>query len=399
MSVGSHGPTKWPRRGTARRAGSSAVEAGAQKFSYRIGRVVLTTDKPPLYSASVEISARSGPGRTGIQGSDSSFTPLARVTQLVQPQLKQVEERIIKQATAFDPAIEGYVTYAIGGHGKRLRPMVALLAGGATGQINTGHVDLAVIVELIHAATLVHDDIMDEAERRRAQPTVNARWGNSLSVLLGDCLFAHALTLSTNFENAGIGRAIARTAATVCSGEMIQTQRRFDLNLGVQDYLRIVEMKTGSLFSAAAELAAVISEANASVIERFKNFGFQIGTAYQIYDDCVDLAGNERATGKTLGTDLRKGKFTLPVLIFLRSATEFERERCCQLVLEERVEEMIELLKNGATNGALNESIVAGTDLIRDAQTALDGIESTPYAEALLCLGDALCEMFDQLRV
>src|SRR5438132_336711 len=371
----------------------------ARALQRKSKRVVLTSREPPRYSAVVEVFARSGPSRTGIAAPVAGLNPLARVTTLVQPQLDLVEARIIEQAAAFDPAIEGYVTYAIGGRGKRLRPLVALLAGGATGQINTGHVDLAVIVELIHVATLVHDDIMDEAERRRAQPTVNARWGNSLSVLLGDCLFAHALTLSTNFENAGIGRAIARTAATVCSGEMIQTQRRFDLNLGVQDYLRIVEMKTGSLFSAAAELAAVISEANASVIERFKNFGFQIGTAYQIYDDCVDLAGNERSTGKTLGTDLRKGKFTLPVLIFLRSASEFERERCCQLVLEERVEEMIELLKNGATNGALNESIAAGSDLIRDAQTALDGIESTPYAEALLCLGDALCEMFDQLRV
>jgi octaprenyl-diphosphate synthase len=114
-------------------------------------------------------------------------------------------------------------------------------------------------------------------------------------------------------------------------------------------------MKTGSLFSAAAELAAVISEADPNVIETIKNFGFQIGTAYQIYDDCVDLAGTESVTGKTLGTDLRKGKFTLPVLFFLRSASEFERERCCQLVLDEKVEAMIELLKNGANNGALNE--------------------------------------------
>jgi octaprenyl-diphosphate synthase len=104
-------------------------------------------------------------------------------------------------------------------------------------------------------------------------------------------------------------------------------------------------------------------------------------------------------TGKTLGTDLRKGKFTLPVLIFLRSASEFERERCCQLVLEEKIEEMIELLKNGANNGALNESITAGSDLIRQAQCALDGIASNPYADALFSLGDALCEMFDQLRV
>ena len=347
----------------------------------------------------MEFSARSRPKRTALTAIASPASSLAQVARLVQPHLEEVETRIAQQAAAFDPALEGYVVYAIGSRGKRLRPLLALLAGGATGKISLNHVDLAVIVELIHIATLVHDDVMDEAERRRAQPTANARWGNSLSVLLGDCLFAHALTLSTNFENADIGRAIARTAATVCSGEMIQTQRRFDLNLTVQDYLRIVEMKTGSLFSAAAELAALISEAELNVIETFKNFGFQIGTAYQIYDDCVDLAGSESVTGKTLGTDLRKGKFTLPVLIFLRSASEFERERCCQLVLEEKIEDMIELLKNGANDGALNESIDAGSDLIRGAQIALDGIESNHYADALFSLGDALCEMFDQLRV
>src|SRR5205807_9918906 len=164
--------------------------------------------------------------------------------------------------------------------------LLPLVVEGATGRFASRQIELGVIVELIRTATLVHDDVMDEAEERRSQPTPNARWGNSLSVLLRDCLFEHALTLSTNFKHSDIGREIARTAATVCSGEMIQTQRRFDLNLTVEDYLRIVEMKTGSLFSAAAELAAVISEANASVIERFKNFGFQIGTAYQIYDDC-----------------------------------------------------------------------------------------------------------------
>jgi octaprenyl-diphosphate synthase len=347
----------------------------------------------------VEFTAHSRPRRTALTAIASPGKSLAQVARLVQPYLDEVEVRIARQTAEFDPAIEGYVVYAVGSRGKRLRPLLALLAGGATGKINSNHVDLAVIVELIHIATLVHDDVMDEAERRRAQPTANARWGNSLSVLLGDCLFAHALTLSTNFENADIGRAIARTAATVCSGEMIQTQRRFDLNLTVQDYLRIVKMKTGSLFSAAAELAAIISEADANVIETFKNFGIQVGTAYQIYDDCVDLAGSESVTGKTLGTDLRKGKFTLPVLIFLRSASEFEREHCCQLVLEEKIEEMIELLKNRANDGALNESIAAGSDLIREAQRTLDGSASNPYADALFSLGDALCEMFDQLCV
>src|SRR5260370_30652942 len=111
----------------------------------------------------------------------------------------------------------------------------------------------------MHAATLAHDDIMDEAERRRAQPTVNARWGNSLSVLLGDCLFAHALTLSTNFENADISRASARTASEICSGEMIQTQRRFDLKLHFEDYVRIGQMKNSTLCAVASALGADIS--------------------------------------------------------------------------------------------------------------------------------------------
>ena len=350
----------------------------------------------------VELFARtqSSTKRSAIAsaGGSPAFS-LAEVAKVVQPHLEQVDRRIAQQAAAFDPAIEGYVVYAVGSRGKRLRPLLTLLAGGATGRIDSRHIDLAVIVELIHIATLVHDDVMDEAEKRRSQPTPNARWGNSLSVLLGDCLFAHALTLSTNFKNSDISRAIARTAATVCSGEMIQTQRRFDLNLKVEDYLRIVQMKTGSLFSAAAELAAMISEADPNAIETFKNYGFQVGTAYQIYDDCVDLVGTESVTGKTLGTDLRKGKFTLPVLIFLRSASEFERERCCQLVLDEKIEEMIELLKNGANNGALNESIAVGSELIRKAQCAFDGIKPNRYTDALFSLGEALCDMFGQLRV
>src|SRR6059058_4060543 len=135
-------------------------------------RDALTTYKPPLYSRLVEVFARSGVVRTDITPIAFSLGPLARVARLVQPHLDEVERRIAQQTAAFDPAIEGYVTYAVGGRGKRLRPLLALLAGGATGKINSGHLDLAVIVELIHVATLVHDDIMDEAERRRGQPTV-----------------------------------------------------------------------------------------------------------------------------------------------------------------------------------------------------------------------------------
>jgi octaprenyl-diphosphate synthase len=340
----------------------------------------------------VEVFADSRPPSISRDGA------LARVTLTVQPQLDEVEARIAREAAAFDPAIEGYVTYAIGSRGKRLRPLMALLSGGASGGITSGHIDLAVIVELIHIATLVHDDIMDEAERRRAQPTVNARWGNSLSVLLGDCLFAQALNLSTNFDNAQISRVIARAAREVCSGEIIQTQRRFDLHLAIPDYLRIVEMKTGSLFAAASELGAVINGADVETTGALKNFGSKIGAAYQIYDDCLDIAGNENEIGKTLGTDLRKGKMTLPILMLLRSAPAEERERYCELILSEKAGAIGELLTSDAPNGSLRASLDAGDELVREAQAELHGLPSNPFTDSLFQLGDALREMLDQLR-
>lgn len=340
----------------------------------------------------MKISANSAVTVNGVAG------PLSRVFEPVQSQLDEVDRRISAQATAFDPAIEGYVAYAIGGGGKRLRPLVALLSGGATGSLVSGHVDLAVIVELIHLATLVHDDIMDEAERRRSQPTVNARWGNSLSVLLGDVLFAHALNLATDFDDTNISRTIARTATEVCSGEMIQTQRRFDLHLSREEYFRIIGLKTGSLFSCAAELGAVISGAPDEIVSRLQSFGAKIGTAYQIYDDCLDIAGTEIETGKTLGTDLRKGKLTLPVLTLLESASAFERERCCALVLEGKLEEVTALLQNSPADGALAASIETAAELIRDAQSELAPLAANRFVDSLFSLGEGLHELLEQLR-
>ncbi len=340
----------------------------------------------------MEVFARSATENIASKGR------LARVAESLRAELAQVEARIAEQATAFDPAIEGYVTYAISGQGKRLRPMVALLSGGATGSISSAHVDLAVVIELIHIATLVHDDIMDEAERRRGQPTLNARWGNSLSVLLGDCLFAQALNLSANFNKAEISRSIAQAAREVCSGEIIQTQRRFDLHLAIEEYRRIVEMKTGSLFSVAAELGALLNGAEQATVRALKEFGMKLGTAYQIYDDCVDIAGNESVIGKTLGTDLRKGKLTLPVIMLLRSASTVERERYCQLIVGGKSEEMTELLKNDAASVSLSASIQNGQEMIHEAQAQLGLLRNSGYVESLQQLGDGLRDLLEQLR-
>jgi octaprenyl-diphosphate synthase len=316
--------------------------------------------------------------------------------ELINAQLYSVEERIRQQARAFDPAVEGYVAYAIESHGKRLRPALALLAGGATGNICSSHFDLAVIVELIHAATLVHDDILDGADMRRGQPTANAKWGNAISVLLGDCLFAHALKLSTSFPNGEVSRRIAHAASDVCSGEIIQTQRRFDLKLSVPDYYKIIEMKTAALFAVACELGAFINEASPEVISALRTFGLRLGTAYQIYDDVLDLAGDETKAGKTLGSDLRKGKLTLPILHLLQNSDAPERHRISEIILDGEETAIQALAEKAIAAGSVKNAINTGRKMLREASAQLEIVPDNKYHEALANLVTTLDGMIAQ---
>jgi len=311
--------------------------------------------------------------------------------------LFRVEDCIRAQTHAFDPAIESYVAYAIESHGKRLRPALALLSGGATGAILPEHSNLAVIVELIHAATLVHDDILDHADLRRGQPTANAKWGNSLAVLLGDCLFAHALRLSTSFEDSKMCRRIADAANEVCSGEIIQTQRRFDFKLTIPDYFRILEMKTGALFAVATELGGHLNGASESVQKGLHDFGMRLGTAYQIYDDCVDLAGDEGTVGKTLGSDLRRGKLTLPVLHLLSTSSPAERERLGGLILDGNEEEIRGLVDATLAMGALRHAVQTGRQMLLEARESIVTLDHSVYRESLFGLCDTLDAMIAPL--
>jgi octaprenyl-diphosphate synthase len=331
--------------------------------------------------------------------SDPTIDKTQSLKQAFEPinsQLYAVEERIRQQARAFDPAVEGYVAYAIESNGKRLRPALALLAGGATGNIDSSHFDLAVIVELIHAATLVHDDILDGADKRRGQPTANAKWGNAISVLLGDCLFAHALKLSTNFPNGEVARRLADSASEVCSGEIIQTQRRFDLKLSVPDYYKIIEMKTAALFAVATELGAFLNGAAPDVISAFKTFGLRLGTAYQIYDDCLDIAGNEANAGKTLGSDLRKGKLTLPILHLLQVSDSEERHRLSDVILNGDDSDISILVSRAIDAGAVRYAVTTARKMIREAQTALEIAPASRYRDSLGSLCTTLDVMVQQ---
>jgi octaprenyl-diphosphate synthase len=319
--------------------------------------------------------------------------------ELINPHLYAVEERIKEQVCAFDPEIEGYVAYACGSSGKRLRPALAILAGGATGDITSGHVDLAVIIELVHLASLVHDDIMDGAEIRRDQPTASAKWGNSLAVLLGDALFAHALKLATGFSNHEICRQVAHAAKDVCSGEIIQTQRRHDVNLSIPEYLRIIEMKTAALFAVAGGLGALISGASPENITSLKLYGSKLGTAYQVYDDCLDLVGSSQSAGKDLGTDLKKGKLTLPVLYLLEGTDRREHAQINELLLRSDEKELAQIGKEVIDRGCLKRAVETTKQLVIEAKGELKQLPVNKYTLALHDVGDFLANTVDQFAV
>ena len=315
---------------------------------------------------------------------------LAELLEPIAAELPRVEMALARQVSVFDPRLGEYVQYILGGTGKRLRPSLALLAGGATGRLTEDHVTLAVIVELIHVATLVHDDVLDEAALRHRLPTSNSRWGNEISVLLGDCLFAHALRLAANYPTTEVCRRVSEATNTVCSGEIVQTQHRFDLDLTLDQYLDIINMKTGALFAVSCELGAALNGAPTSVVKSMYEFGANLGIAYQIYDDCVDIFGQERQAGKSLGTDMKKGKLTLPLLLLLQHVGSGNREELGAMILRNDEQEQQRLLRLALGNGVVGESLAAIDRYVGRAQTSLSVLPSNVYSRTLTALTEYL---------
>ena len=317
----------------------------------------------------------------------ASFSPAGRSDQfpfaLVRPELERVETSIREQVRAFDPSVEPYVSYVCNTSGKRIRPALSILAGGATGGVDDDHVKIGVILELIHMATLVHDDIMDGATTRRMVPTANSKWGNGLSVLLGDALFSHALSLATDFDSIEICRKVGRAAREVCEGEILQTQRRFDLSLTKEDYFRIINMKTGALFAAATGLAGRLSGVSEETEARLYDYGMKLGAAYQIYDDCLDLVGAEEEVGKTLRTDLAKGKLTLPILNLLEAASETQRAKLNKRIIAQEALDLPVLVGIAEYAGAIDSAIETALGMLQSCREDLSVLAPSEYTDAL----------------
>ena len=334
--------------------------------------------------------SKTAPGSIGEAVRTEPIHSWKEIMDPVEPFLEAVNRHLAQQVTAFDPQITPYADYAINGQGKHLRAALVALTADALGKVSDAHVTVAVIIEMVHLATLVHDDVMDEAEIRRGRLTLASHWGNDIAVLFGDCLFARALTLAASFPTPEICRAVASATNTVCSGEILQTQHRADFQFTREQYFKVLEMKTAELFALSCELAACLSRAGLEEQRALRHFGLAFGTAYQIFDDCVDLFGSEALAGKSLGTDLAKGKLTLPVLLAWEGAKPAERAQLQQLVgawQPDSIKPMAELLAKYDTLGG---SLRAMRRFLQKARQALQVVPASPGRTALLGLTEYL---------
>jgi octaprenyl-diphosphate synthase len=245
----------------------------------------------------------------------------------------EATERILHDSLSSNrPGVADLMGYLGNYRGKRLRPALLLLTARACGQVNASHHLLAAVVEMIHTATLVHDDVLDDATMRRHTPTVNASWGNQASILLGDYLFTHAFHLTSTLGQARACQIIGEATNRLCAGELHQVCQRGNMELSEEDYFDIIDGKTAELTSCCCRLGALYSGMSDEVVERLARYGRYLGLAFQIADDLLDLVGEERAAGKSLGTDLEQRKLTLPLIRMLRQAPAEEASMLRQLL-------------------------------------------------------------------
>lgn len=258
-----------------------------------------------------------------VSSAPRDFTALL---QRVTPHLTALDRFMRAQVELFEPEIREMAAYCLDTTGKRLRPTLVFFSGWqGEGVVPDDLVRAAGVVEMVHLATLVHDDIMDRAEIRRNRRTASREYGPDAAVLLGDALFSQALHVAAQFPTTEVCRLVAESTRKVCSGEIMQTLRRRDINISLAEYRRMIDLKTAELFRVSCFLGARLSGAGAGFADAADRFGHHLGIAYQIYDDLVDFVGEEQRIGKTLGTDLATGKLTLPLMLLLERVSAEER--------------------------------------------------------------------------
>ena len=308
---------------------------------------------------------------------------------LIQKELTQVEDRLQQELRHSDPFIDELAQHSFRFGGKRLRPALLLLTAKALGQMNEDHLTLATVVEMIHTATLVHDDILDEADIRRHEDTVNARWNNQTSVLLGDYLFTHAFYLASSLETTFGCRTIGQATNTVCEGELLQTAAAGKFTLSREGYFAIIEAKTAALCACCCQLGAHYSGGDKNTVESFRKYGQLLGIAFQIADDLLDLVGEEQTVGKSLGTDLAKHRMTLPLIELRDQLNPQQQQQLQHLLTDTSSHNTATLIDWLQSSGALQQAQQQAANYAQQAAEQLTEIPNSPAKNTLIEIAQA----------
>jgi octaprenyl-diphosphate synthase len=317
-----------------------------------------------------------------------STLDLREIVRLVEDDLVRVEDLFAEQARSDVRLVSEIGRYIQEGGGKRVRPALLLLASRLCGYPDQRAVVLAATVEFIHAATLLHDDIIDEATVRRGRRSVNSRWGNDVTVLLGDFLYTKSMAMALSQDNLPILRLLSDVTLHMIEGEILEIERNGNMQVTEEDHLDLIRRKTADLFAACTRIGALLGDVDEKRKEALTSYGLNLGICFQMVDDLLDFTAEEETLGKPVANDLREGKVTLPMIFLLRGATAADAEKV-RVVLDDRGfgrvtrEEIVRLARD---HGALEEARALAESYAEAARADLLAFDRSPYRDALEAL-------------
>lgn len=313
---------------------------------------------------------------------------LKDIVLLVADDLARVEEIFEEQARSDVGLVSEIGRYIREGGGKRVRPALLLLASRLSGYRDQRGVVLAATVEFIHTATLLHDDIIDEATTRRGRRSVNSRWGNDVTVLLGDFLYTKSMAMALSQDNLPILRLLSDVTLRMIEGEILEIERDGDMRVTQDDHLDLIRRKTADLFAAATRIGGLLGDLPEEQLEALTSYGLNLGICFQMVDDLLDFTAEEETLGKPVANDLREGKVTLPMIFLLRRAVDGDAEKV-RAVLEDRGFRRVsreEIVRLARERGALDEARALAETFAEAARSDLGAFEPSPYRDALEAL-------------
>lgn len=314
---------------------------------------------------------------------------LEEVFKIYEPDLKLVEEKLKELFRSPVFAIPMIGQYILEGGGKRLRPLILLLSSELAGYIGNDRLTLAGIIESIHTASLLHDDVIDGAEIRRGKKPAHYIWGNQIVILVGDFLYSNALRLAVSYKSQRIMETLSEATTRMTEGEILQLTKTGDLDITEDEYIEIVSAKTAALISAACKIGAILGSLSEEKENALTRFGLKTGIAFQIADDILDYMADEKNLGKRLGKDIKEGKITLPLIYLLKSATESEKQEIRSIIDGKvKISGLKRILRLFERYNSIEESFKRAQEFISEAKAELDIFPNSSAKEALFSIAD-----------